>query len=106
MEIETVALVDVPSEEYFVWRLDDIYDRVKYVSDVQVVADGSGAGTVAMICKQLAANGVPLWSDVGCDRLALRACLYVYYVTRLSSLCCVMLAMCLFGTICLWCYHV
>ncbi len=64
MEIESASLVHLPLQESYRWSLDDMFERVRYVSDVQVVDDGSGPGTVGMIEKQLSAAGIPTWTDL------------------------------------------
>ena len=64
MEIESAVLNNLPAPGDFAWSFGKLFDSIKQVSDVQVVHDGSGRGTVGMIEKLLNAVGCPSWTDL------------------------------------------
>ena len=63
-EARSVALSIPPTFDGDVFELLDQAACNKRLGDMQVVADGSGMGTFAMVCKQLGSIGAPSWSEI------------------------------------------
>jgi hypothetical protein len=74
LELESAFLVDaIPDHgidshtgeaNQFILKWPDMFERLKRVSDILPVEDGTGPGTVALIMKQLQALGCPTWSEI------------------------------------------